>query len=425
MGESIKRKKNLISIILVLGIIFSILGVTKYNKVKAYNRLISEGNKYLQSENYDKAIKLFTESLNYKNDSNVEDILINAKKLKNDKKFFDQGVDFSKEKKYGMALYKFHNLKINSKYYLKAKEYIKTCKKELLKLADSAFKNNQNNTATKYLDIILTFDSNDKDAKKLKNLVINKIKEENEAKFRKEKEEKKNLVENKKEEEKTKNIANNSNKANKSTNKNINKISKDKAQKLVESIKDKEINLVYLGIETVPYDNITKSKYPYKTFPKEIFNKEVYVFEGLYGEDNSKYAICQYYVDFSGHVYKDTYPSNLQCVKAKKATDEAKDDKISKKQAEDLAREVSKKDSEISKINYQGISKVPFDNIDKSKSPYRIFPKEIMNKEVYVFEGINGNSEDNYVTACMYYIDLGGNVYKDTLPSNGECIRIK
>lgn len=221
MGESIKRKKNLISIILVLGIIFSILGVTKYNKVKAYNRLISEGNKYLQSENYDKAIKLFTESLNYKNDSNVENILINAKKLKNDKKFFDQGVDFS------------------------------------------------------------------------------------------------------------------------------------------------------------------------------------------------------------GHVYKDTYPSNLQCVKAKKATDEAKDDKISKKQAEDLAREVSKKDSEISKINYQGISKVPFDNIDKSKSPYRIFPKEIMNKEVYVFEGINGNSEDNYVTACMYYIDLGGNVYKDTLPSNGECIRIK
>lgn len=91
-------------------------------------------------------------------------------------------------------------------------------------------------------------------------------------------------------------------------------ISKDKAQELVEAIKDTDVAcLQYLGIKTVPYSRI---KPPYRTFPTEIIDQKVHVFEGLSFTDKSvSNALCHYYVDLNGNVYKDTYVLDRNCAK--------------------------------------------------------------------------------------------------------------
>lgn len=93
-------------------------------------------------------------------------------------------------------------------------------------------------------------------------------------------------------------------------------INESKAREMVESIKDKEVAYVqYLGVKVVPYTHI---KTPYKFFPDELKNQRVHVFEGL-SSTNEKVsvALCQYYVDMDGNIYKDTYPSSLKCIRMK------------------------------------------------------------------------------------------------------------
>ena len=92
-------------------------------------------------------------------------------------------------------------------------------------------------------------------------------------------------------------------------------ISKERAQELIEPIKGAGVAcLQYLGVETVPYRHIKNP--PYRTFPPELINQDVHVFEGLSSTDERvSVALCQYYVTTDGHVYKDTYPSDGNCVK--------------------------------------------------------------------------------------------------------------
>lgn len=103
---------------------------------------------------------------------------------------------------------------------------------------------------------------------------------------------------------------------NQNENKNA-KITKEQAQKIVEEFKEKEWKISYIGIEKVPYDYINT---PYTKFPKEILNKEVYVFELtelVDKKNNESITVCRCYVDFNGGLYKDTYFMNLECVKVK------------------------------------------------------------------------------------------------------------
>lgn len=93
-------------------------------------------------------------------------------------------------------------------------------------------------------------------------------------------------------------------------------MNENRAKELVKlaSAKDKGIlALEYLGTKLVPYLHIKNS---YKLFPDELRDKNVYVFEGLSSEDEKvSVALCQYYVAENGDLYKDTYPSNAQCIK--------------------------------------------------------------------------------------------------------------
>ncbi|WP_027622958.1 hypothetical protein [Clostridium lundense] len=96
------------------------------------------------------------------------------------------------------------------------------------------------------------------------------------------------------------------------------KITKEQAEKIVHGkVKKKEDILSYVNVAKVPYEHIET---PYKKFPKEILNKEVYIFELsklVDKENNESITVCRYYVDFSGGLYKDTYFINLECVKVK------------------------------------------------------------------------------------------------------------
>lgn len=96
------------------------------------------------------------------------------------------------------------------------------------------------------------------------------------------------------------------------------KITKEQAEKIVRGeVKKKENKLSYINIAKVPYDYIET---PYKEFPKEILNKEVYIFELselVDKKNNESITLCRYYVDFNGGLYKDTYFINLECVKLK------------------------------------------------------------------------------------------------------------
>ncbi|EPY2274092.1 hypothetical protein ACXAUS_002985 [Clostridium sporogenes] len=71
----IKIKLHKLSIICLIATIilasFS-FGFCKYNRTKDYNMLIDNGNKYMVSKEYDKAISLFEQSLNYKRDPQIE-----------------------------------------------------------------------------------------------------------------------------------------------------------------------------------------------------------------------------------------------------------------------------------------------------------------------------------------------------------------
>lgn len=90
-------------------------------------------------------------------------------------------------------------------------------------------------------------------------------------------------------------------------------------------------------------------------------------------------------------------------------------EKITEVQAKKLAEEIKQNDCVV---KYIGIESVPYKNtIEK----YKFFPEELKNRKVYSFHEC-----DKYGTASsQYYIDLEGNIYRDTLPINGECVKVE
>lgn len=150
---------------------------------------------------------------------------------------------------------------------------INECKTQLISLAKAELEKKNYEEANKNIDILLKHDSDNKEGKEIKLLIEEKEKQDRE-------------------------------------------ITKEEAEKLLLSIKQKEEELKYLGIAKVPTYPLEVSVY--KKFPKEIIEKEVHIFEIIIKYDeNSGFSRGRFYVDSNGHIYKDTYHVNLECVKVK------------------------------------------------------------------------------------------------------------
>jgi tetratricopeptide (TPR) repeat protein len=168
-----------ITVIALIGIGF---GTYKYNKVQAYNNLVTTANKYMVQGYYDKAEALFEQSLKYKKDSSIEKNIKLAATLEKFKGIYSDGMKLVNDKKYLEAIKKFKTIdKSGLKWYTNAQKEIKECKKQYIaqniQLANDSAKNNKYDDANKYLDDILKVDSNNADAKKLKNSVAEAINE--------------------------------------------------------------------------------------------------------------------------------------------------------------------------------------------------------------------------------------------------------
>ena len=93
---------------------------------------------------------------------------------------------------------------------------------------------------------------------------------------------------------------------------------------------------------------------------------------------------------------------------------------INENTAKELVKKKSVKDKYVLHLEYLGVKSVPY----KTDTPYKYFPDELKNKKVYVFEGLSSSDEKVSVALCQYYVITNGDVYKDTFPSDGKCIKI-
>ncbi|NME94560.1 tetratricopeptide repeat-containing protein [Clostridium cochlearium] len=125
--------KNIIIGLIVLFVTLG-FGFYKYNRVKIYNDLVTNANKYMNSGDYDKAIGLFEQSLNYKKDTNIEKNIKLAENLKTMKKTYDDAIQLMNDKKYLDAIEKFEKItkenKENKEIYSNSQENIKKCKEK-------------------------------------------------------------------------------------------------------------------------------------------------------------------------------------------------------------------------------------------------------------------------------------------------------
>ncbi|WP_446897700.1 tetratricopeptide repeat protein [Clostridium sp. LBM24168] len=178
---SLKKYRILIVVVITVIVLIGIgFGTYKYNKVQAYNNLVTTANKYMAQGDYDKAEALFEQSLKYKKDSSIEKNIKLATTLKKFKGIYNDGMKLVNDKKYLESIEKFKTIDKNGlKWYTDAQKEITECKKQYivqnLKLADNAFKSNKYDDANEYLDGVLRLDSNNADAKKLKNSILEAI----------------------------------------------------------------------------------------------------------------------------------------------------------------------------------------------------------------------------------------------------------
>lgn len=171
-----KIKKFAIPVLVILVFIVLGFGINKYNKVRSYNNLITAANKYMNSGEYDKAEALFKQSLEYKDDPNVESSIKLAENLKMAKSIYDNGLNLMNNKDYDGAIQQFQKItKEDDKLYSSAQKKIAECKKSFIsqniESANNAIKNDKYDEASKYIDNVLKMDSNNAEAKKLKDSI--------------------------------------------------------------------------------------------------------------------------------------------------------------------------------------------------------------------------------------------------------------
>lgn len=192
MNKTKIKKITIISIIVVVIISVGGFGLYKYNKFQTYNSLVSSANRYMDSGDYDKAVALFNQALDYKNDNNIRRNIKLAENLKDVKKFYDNGIKDMSDKKYIDAIGEFDKVtKEDDKLYNNAKKKIAECKKQLIADVNDLVKNSKYDDANKELDEILKIDADNSEAKKLKDTVAKAVKDQQDkAAYAKQQEEK-------------------------------------------------------------------------------------------------------------------------------------------------------------------------------------------------------------------------------------------
>ena len=143
-GNNMPNGKNTIKTIVIICVIAVVLvvsggfGIYQYNKVKTYNYLISTANKNMEQGEYDQAIVLFNQSLQYKSDPDIQKSIKLAKDLKEIKAVFDEGTKLMNDHKYLEALEHFQKItKEDYDLYNNAQKNIIECS---IQLADDAVK---------------------------------------------------------------------------------------------------------------------------------------------------------------------------------------------------------------------------------------------------------------------------------------------
>ena len=183
MDKNKIKKIAIICVLVIVCIVCGGFGVYKYSEVQAYNNLITTANKDIDQGEYEQAIALFNQSLQYKDDANVKNNIKLATNLKDLKPTFDEGTKLMNNKDYLGAIEQFKKVtKEDDKLYSNAQKEIQECAKKYIaqniQLANSAVKNAKYDEANKYLDGILKIDSNNAEAKKSKDDVEKSIREQ-------------------------------------------------------------------------------------------------------------------------------------------------------------------------------------------------------------------------------------------------------
>lgn len=181
------RKIAIISTISIVLIIGGVFVTYRYNKVQAYNNLITTANKYMDESDYDKAETLLEQSLQYKNDSNIQKKIQLAKRLKEVNVVYNNGTKMMNDKKYSEAIELFKKIsKDDGELFSNAQKNIEECRKQYIaqsmELANTAFKNNKYDEANKYLGEVVKIDSNNSEASNLKNSIATAQKKKEEDK---------------------------------------------------------------------------------------------------------------------------------------------------------------------------------------------------------------------------------------------------
>ncbi|QXE17736.1 lipopolysaccharide assembly protein LapB [Clostridium sp. 001] len=163
--------KTILIIILVV-IVAGCSGFYYFNKVKPYNDLLTAANKAVTTEDYDNAIKFYTEAETYKKTSDVDKKIQLMSVLKKSKENYEGAVQKMKSKDYLSAINIFKKVdKQDPKRYSDSQNKINECKKlyvsDNLAKAKDDIKNNKFDEASICLNNIFKLDANNSDAKKL------------------------------------------------------------------------------------------------------------------------------------------------------------------------------------------------------------------------------------------------------------------
>lgn len=165
-------KKNVLLFFLCLVVLLGgIVGGYKYKSISKYNNLIKSANKYMNSGHYSNAINLYTQSLKYKSDENVERTITLAYEFRKIEAIYNQGLKLLSSGKYLNAIETFEKVTANDiKLYSKSQKEIKESKNKYIalnmKLANNDYKNNKYSAANNCLENIFKIDTNNSDAKK-------------------------------------------------------------------------------------------------------------------------------------------------------------------------------------------------------------------------------------------------------------------
>jgi tetratricopeptide (TPR) repeat protein len=159
--------------VFVIAVIAVCSGIYYFNKVKPYNDIVASANKAMDSEDYDKAVKLYKEAQTYKKTNDTTKNIQLAGVLKKSKSNYNAAVEKMNRKDYIGAIDDFKKVdKQDKKRYKESENKIEKCRKlyvdNNLKLARNSLNNNNFDDANKYLANILKIDSNNSEVKKLK-----------------------------------------------------------------------------------------------------------------------------------------------------------------------------------------------------------------------------------------------------------------